>query len=190
MKITIQKHSLRLDTKRYILDDIQKEVMEDFSLFVSLGYTDLLNKEIRVAWGKRVKAYGTCKRIGKQPNGKILYEIQINKEYIAVGNPKDVHNTIMHECIHCIDGCMNHGEKWKLAAKKVNDKFDFTPIKRTGHDEAYQAIIETKYKYEAICNKCGTAYHWIRQSRIYRSCTMGKAKCVCGSKDFTCKHIN
>ena len=102
MEITIQKHSLRLDTRRYTLEDIQKEVMEDFSLLVSLGYDDLLNKEVRVVWGKKVRAFGTCKRIGVQPSGKMLYEIQINKEYIAVGESKEVHNTIMHECIHCI----------------------------------------------------------------------------------------
>lgn len=190
MEITIQKHSLRLDTRRYTLEDIQKEVMEDFSLLVSLGYDDLLNKEVRVVWGKKVRAFGTCKRIGVQPSGKILYEIQINKEYIAVGESKEVHNTIMHECIHCIDGCMNHGEKWKLAAKKVNDKFDFTTIKRTGYDAAYQAVIETKYKYEAICNNCGSVYRWIRQSRIYTCCAMGKAKCHCGSKNFTCRPIH
>ena len=100
MEITIQKHSLRLDTKRYTLEDIHKEVMEDFSLLVSLGCKDLLGKEVRVKWGKKVRAYGTCKRIGYQPNtGKILYEIQINQEYIAVGDYKDVHNTIMHEYI-------------------------------------------------------------------------------------------
>ena len=190
MEITIQKHSLRLDTKRYTLEDIQEEVMEDFSLLVSLGCEDLLNKEVRVTWGKKVRAYGTCKYIGKQLNGKILYEIQINKDYIAVGDSKDVHNTIMHECIHCVDDCMNHGEKWKLIANKVNNKFDFTTIKRTGYDEAYQAVMETKYKYEAICNKCGTAYRWIRQGRIYTSCAMGKARCSCGSKQFTCRPIN
>ena len=191
MEITIQKHSLRLDTKRYTLEDIHKEVMEDFGLLISLGCEDLLNKEVRIKWGKKVRAYGTCKRLGFQSStGKTLYEIQINREYIAVANSKEVHNTIMHECIHCVDGCMNHGEKWKAIARKVNSKFDFTTIKRTGYDEAYHAVMETKYKYEAICNKCGTAYRWMRQSRIYTSCAMGKARCNCGGKEFTCRPIH
>lgn len=190
MEITIQKHSLRLDTKRYTLENIHKEVMEDFAILISLGCEDLLKKEVRIKWGKKVRAYGTCKRIGLQPNGKVLYEIQVNQEYIAVGDSKDVHNTIMHECIHCVDGCMNHGEKWKAIAKKVNDKFDFTTIKRTGYDEAYHAIMETKYKYEAICNKCGAAYRWMRHSRIYTSCTLGKARCNCGGEEFTCRSIH
>ena len=190
MKLATQTLSLRTDTKRYTLEDIYKEVMEDFALLVSLGATDLLEKEVCVAWGKKVKAFGTCKRVGRQVNGKILYEIKINREYIGVGDAKEVHNTIMHECIHCVEGCMNHGAKWKAIAKKVNDNFDFSPIKRTGYDEAYNAVMQTKYKYEAVCQKCNTTFHWMRKSRIYISCSEGRARCGCGGKQFVCRSIN
>lgn len=187
MKITIQKHSLRLDTKKYTLVDIQEEVKENFALLVSLGYEDLLNKEVVVTYGKKIRAFGTCKKIGKKPySNKMLYEIQINKEYLAVADPKEVHNTIMHECIHCIDGCMNHGNKWKYAATRVNAKFDFTPIKRTGYDEAYHQVMETKYRYFATCDKCHTVFKWIRKGSIYNACCQNKARCSCGSNSFTC----
>lgn len=190
MEITTQKLSLRLDTKKYTLEDIYNEVMEDFAILVSLGCEDLLTKEVKVNWGKKIRAFGTCQKIGYQKNKhSTLYEIQINKDYVAVGDPREVHNTIMHECIHCVDGCMNHGEKWKAIAKKVNDNFDFSTIKRTGYDEAYHAIVQTKYKYEAVCKKCGTAYRWIRQGRIYNSCALGKATCHCGGKEFSCRTI-
>lgn len=185
MNITVQKHSLRLDTKNYTLEDILAEVKEDFTVLVSLGYTDLLDKDVIVNYGKRIRAYGTCQRVGRV-NNKMRYEIKINKDYLKVGNPKDVHNTIMHECIHCIEGCMNHGEKWKTAAAKVNARFDFSPIQRTGYDEAYHQVLETKYKYFAVCEGCKSVYKWMRKSKTYTACCNNRARCSCGSKKFTC----
>ena len=106
MEITVQKHSLRLDTKRYTLEDIHKEVMEDFALLVSLGYEDLLNKEVKVSWGKKVRAYGTCKRIGRQPNGKMLYEIQ---KAVKLYSEKEQWNRL-------VENAMSADFSWKNSA--------------------------------------------------------------------------
>ena len=187
--ITIQKLSLRLDTQKYSLEDIQKEVEENLLILIGLGCTDLINKEVKVGWGKSVRSYGTCTKIGKKANGKTLYEIKINKEYIAVAASREVHNTIMHECIHCVDGCMNHGNKWKTIAQKVNRSYDFSTIKRTGYDPAYNQILEAHYRYIAVCDRCGHAFRWMRKSHIFVSCSTGKARCSCGGTSFTCREL-
>lgn len=184
MNITIQKNSLRLDTFNYTLTDIQAEIDEDINILVSLGCNDLKKKSITAKYGTQLKCYGSTRKT----NGK--YAISINEQYLRVGDPKDVHNTIMHEVIHCVDGCMNHGDKWKRIAAQVNSRFDFTPIQRTGDDKAYDAFLETKYKYKITCNKCGHEYKYLRKTKTFDECKCGKRMCgVCRSTDFTCEEI-
>lgn len=184
MKITKQMHSLRLDTKNYTLDDILKEVKEDFEILESLGYSEMKDRKVSVKFGKQAKALGYCK---KTTRNKIpYYTIEINKEYLSVAPAADVHNTIMHECIHCVDGCMNHGDKWKAVANKVNVKFEFTPITRTTNCPEYREVLNKKYKYFATCNTCNYTYKWMRRGRLFDSCKTGKARCNCGGRSFTC----
>jgi hypothetical protein len=184
MNITIQKHSLRLDTAKYTLEDVKKEIEEDFQILISLGYTDLAQKKVKVEWGKALKQYGSCAK--PYPN---TYVIKINQNFIRVGDYKEVHNTIMHECIHCIDGCHNHGPNWKKAAAKVNARFDFTPIERCGTDDNYHEFLKSQAKYQITCKACHHTWNYYRKTRIFASCANGKATCSCGSKEFDCKTL-
>lgn len=181
MTITIQKESLRLDTATYTLTDIQNEIEEDIQILCSLGYTSISDKRIKAKFMHRARQLGVTSK-----KSAYTYEIGINEEYLRVADPKEVHNTIMHECIHCVDGCMNHGEKWKTIAAKVNARFDFTPITRTGNDENYDSYMHAnKCKYRLSCDKCGAEWYYMRRGKVLDECKQGKRRCSCGGREFT-----
>lgn len=177
-----QKLSLREDTNKYSQKDIYNEILEDAKILNSLGYSEALTNSYLVSLSTRgIKNYGSCKKIGYNH-----YKITINENYLKTANPEDVHNTIAHEIIHSLKGCMNHGPNWKEAASKLNSNYHFTKITRLGNSKEYrEAYINNQYKHKITCNECGRSWKWFRKSRIVNSCIKGTATCKCGAHSFT-----
>lgn len=80
-------------------------------------------------------------------------------------NDDIIKNTIIHELIHCIPNCNNHGADFKKYAKVINQELGYK-ISRLGNKEEdykksnikfYEEKI--KYKYKIICEKCGQIYY-------------------------------
>ena len=125
------------------------------------------------------KRYGCCKHISK---GK--YQIEIS-EWVMDLNENIIKNTIMHELIHCIPRCNNHGEVFKYNAKIINEKLGYD-ITRTGNKErdfnkSNLEYIEKpiNYKYKIICTGCNQVFF---RQRINRGFTR-KYRCgKCGGK--------
>lgn len=138
------------------------------------------NKEIGnidIALSKRkTKRYGCCKQenpdkkykiIEKRGNTKITryekfltHHIEISK-WVMELDDSIIKNTILHEMIHCIPFCNNHGEEFKKYASYINKKLGYD-IKRVGNPkEDYEKsnipYIEEhlEYKYKIQCEKCG-----------------------------------
>ena len=181
-----QNYSLRIDTKNYKSSDIDKEICEDVRILASLGYQDVLNKTYNVVINNRaIKILGYCKREALN-----RYTITINAKAIAVCPPEEVHNIIMHEVCHSVDGCMNHGPNWKAVAEKVNSNYQFTPITRTSDDEAYQAVLKSSYKHQVTCERCGNTSRYIRMTSTIKACIAGHARCGrCGGMKFSYKAL-
>ncbi len=75
-------------------------------------------------------------------------------------NDDIIKNTIIHELIHCLPKCTNHGDDFKKYAKIVNDNLGYN-ISRVGNKKEdydnsnleYEEI--ENYKYKIICKDCG-----------------------------------
>lgn len=82
------------------------------------------------------------------------YVIKINTVYFKKDDEryrKYLLSTIIHELIHSIEGCMNHGENFLKYADIVNQKYGegfITPINSSN-------ILEENAKYIFRCNNCG-----------------------------------
>lgn len=75
------------------------------------------------------KRWGQCKAI---PGG---YSINISVALLDErNNEQGLKETIIHELLHSCKGCMNHGEKWKRLAQKVNRAYGYN-IKRCSSAE-------------------------------------------------------
>ena len=75
-------------------------------------------------------------------------------------NDDIIKNTIIHELIHCLPKCTNHGDEFKKYAKHVNQNLGYN-ISRVGNKKEdydnsnleYEEI--ENYKYKIICKDCG-----------------------------------
>lgn len=133
-----------------------------------------------------------CKQMAKESNIEIgkIYEIKINtrakKRWGLCSCFKDgfiieisstllqddvsesaLMDTLMHEVLHTVKGCMNHGKKWKECAKIINLKYGLN-IKTTT-SAAEKNISDTEeYNYIIACPKCGHQWKYIRMSRCVK----------------------
>lgn len=134
---------------------------------------------ITISTSKRMTGvYGRCKHTNPdlstryKEKGKIKvskyndHEITISK-WVMELNEDIICNTIIHELIHCLPGCNNHGENFKKIAKYISSRTDYE-IQRTGnaqedHIKSNKDYEKPKrkiqeYKYKVICQKCNQEF--------------------------------
>ena len=180
MTITIQKHSLRLDTKKYTVQDILDEIYEDRDLLVALGLSSMKDYKYTAQINTRAKRRcGQCKRISAQE-----YSINISEQYLRNCPPSEIHNTIMHEVIHSAPGCMNHGATWQNIAHRVNQKYQFTPIQRLCEDATMLNLVKEQARYYLRCPRCNKEYRWIRKPKHWDAYSRGLIRCGCCHQPF------
>ena len=153
---------------------------------------------IKISISKRNnKRYGCCKQeepdekskyIEKIGRRKIVRYAKFNKHHIEISpwvlalDEDIIKNTIMHEIIHCLPNCNNHGVQFKKYAKYINDKLGYN-ISRVGNKkEDYQkSNVEYRekqeYNYHIQCTNCGQSFFRKRLSSNF----VGKYRCgKCG----------
>ena len=141
--------------------------------------------KIDISFSKRkTKRYGCCKQedpdktTSYRKNRKLYYK-KFNKHHIEISkwlielNDDIIKNTIMHEIIHCLPDCNNHGKQFKLYANLINKKLGYN-ISRLGNKEEdfKKSNLEFKiefpnYKYKIACSECGVLYYRQRLSKNF-----------------------
>ena len=132
-------------------EKLQKLYEEAIQELQSIGINMHDDKEIgkiEIHISKRNnKRYGVCKQ--EEPDISTKYVEKINrKKVIKYGkfkkhnieispwvmqlNDKIIKNTIIHELIHCIPYCNNHGEQFKKYAKYINKNlvYDISRVRK------------------------------------------------------------
>lgn len=133
-----------------------------------VGY-DLSKNHYEYRFSSRMKKrLGHCERIGRD-----TYEIVINEDYFKQASDKIVINTIMHEHIHSIPGCMNHKEKFKMVGNIVNNRFGYNIQRCTNTQGEYD--YSQAYKYKFICTECDASWRYIRRPKFAKNLS----KCIC-----------
>lgn len=142
---------------------------------------DMQNEEnigkIDISLSKRkTKRYGCCKQENPDRKYKIITKVgfkrivkyeKFSNHHIEVSkwvmqlDDNVIKNTIMHELIHCIPLCNNHGTEFKKYAKYINKKLGYN-IQRVGNPKEDYEKSNLKYEekveqanYELECEKCG-----------------------------------
>ena len=167
--------------KQERLNNLYKECVDELnSININIEKSRKTKTEIEIRINTRSKKrYGCCKKIS---NDKFQIEVS---EWVMDLNEDIIKNTIMHELIHCMPRCNNHGEYFKKYAELINEKLGYN-ISRTGNKERdfnksnveYKEK-EIKYNYKIICEKC--SQNFLRQ-RITRGFSR-KYRCgKCGGK--------
>ena len=167
--------------KQEKLNKLYKECINELnSININIEKSRKTKTEIEIRINTRSKKrYGCCKKVSKE---KFLIEVS---EWVMDLNEAIIKNTIMHEIIHCLPRCNNHGEIFKKYAKLINEKLGYD-ISRTGNKEkdfikSNLEYIEkpVKFRYKIICENCNQ--NFLRQ-RINRGFSR-KYRCgKCGGK--------
>ena len=180
------------------LENLYKEGIDELKA-IGIDFEDEKNiGKIDIAFSKRNnKRYGCCKQ--EKPDKSTAYKIKrrlyyrkYNLHHIEISkwvmqlNDDKIKNTIIHELIHCLPDCNNHGKEFKKYAEIVNQKLGYN-IARLGdkkqdfEESNLQFEEENYYKYKIQCSSCGQVYYRKRLlknfSKKYR-CGKCKGKLV------------
>lgn len=163
---------------------------------------DILNNEevgkISISISKRNnKRYGCCKQEKPDKKSKVIikkgrYRIikyeKFEEHYIEISpwvmelEDTIIKNTIIHELIHCIPYCNNHGKEFKQYAKYINSKLGYNISRAGNKKEDYEKsnikyLEDENYKYKVICTKCGQEFYRKRVNKnLTRKYRCGKCK--------------
>ena len=157
------------------------------------------NGKITINIAKRkAKRYGCCKqskpvitcyhieyknhRRRKVYDVFLKHDIEISKWVLDL-NDDIIKNTIMHELIHCLPYCNNHGKEFKKYAEYINQKLGYK-IQRLGNKEKDYENSNIKfedkeitYKYKIKCKNCGLIFYRQRLKKNFiRDYRCGKCK--------------
>ena len=145
------------------------------------------------------KRYGCCKQeepdkrykiINKVGRRRIIRYERFNKHHIEISpwvmalEESIIKNTIMHELIHCIPFCNNHGSEFKKYANMINTHFGYD-VSRVGNkkNDFEKSNInyneKENYNYKIICKGCNQFFY---RKRLNKGFTR-KYRCAkCGGK--------
>lgn len=154
--------------------------------------------EISIKISKRNnKRYGCCKQ--ENPDSSYKFEKKIgrhkcikyerfNKHTIEVSkwvmdlDEEIIKNTIMHELIHCMPFCNNHGEMFKKYARYINKYlgYDISRLgnKKEDYEKSNIKYEEKQFKYTIKCENCGKVFHRNRLNKDF----FKKYRCLCNGK--------
>ncbi len=145
------------------------------------------------------KRYGVCKQedpdvttryVEKRGRKKVIKYAKYKKHKIEIStwvmqlNEDIIKNTIIHELIHCIPNCNNHGNDFKQYARYINDKLGYN-IKTVGNkkDDYGKSNIEYQekltYKYKIQCKNCGQIFY---RNRICKNFIQKYRCAICNGK--------
>lgn len=146
---------------------------------IGIDLDDEMVGTITISIAKRkCKRYGCCKQEEPDKSSKYIEKIgrksyiryaKFKKHNIEISswvmdlNTDIIKNTIMHEIIHCLPYCSNHGEQFKKYANYINKKLNYN-VSRLGNkkedfEQSNVKIEKERFFYKIQCCKCGYSFY-------------------------------
>lgn len=117
--------------------------------------------------------WGVCRR--HKTSSKVYFTIEINRD---LGYEENEYHllleTILHEMIHTITGCFNHGTKFKTIGRKF-DKYGYNV--NTYSEKKLNRRTLPKKHYKIICKDCGEVYIYQRKTKTVKNIISGLGCC-------------
>lgn len=145
-----------------------KQMLEDIKIIIPQNITFNTNS-------RYTRRLGNCRRFIATNN----FEISI-ATHVVIGDDVDyttTKNTLLHEMLHTLDGCFNHGKTWKYYASLVKKNYGFD-ISRTGEiTKKHQDVLNMGKVIKTLkCESCGKEFSFPETSKYIKK-----------YNDFTCK---
>ena len=175
------------------LKKLYNECLEELKS-INLDLDENVIGKIDISFAKRkTRRYGCCKQ--EEPDKstayrekRIIHYRRYNKHHIEISkwlmdlNDNIIKNTIIHEIIHCLPDCNNHGKEFKKYSKLINEKLGYNITRLGNKKEDYEkSNLEfdenPKIKYIIVCENCGLIYYRQRMAKNFtKKYRCGKCK--------------
>ena len=142
---------------------------------IGIEYGDKISWEVNTRAKRR---WGLCTHY---PDG--TYKISISSRLLQ--DDVEVYgavNTIIHELLHTVKGCNNHGKEWQRMADKVNRAYGYN-IKRCSSAEEKGVpdieVMPNAVKHKFVCEGCGQVITRTKESKFtknYQNYHCGRCK--------------
>ena len=160
----------------YQLCDLNQMLNDCKQELISLGYNEVQDKYYSVSINPRFRHKLGCCSLDKKT---LFYKIQISKVFMEIC-PDKIKNTMMHELIHSVNGCMNHGPNFQHLAALVNRKFGYNVKTHSDVPEYSKYLNETKhYRYKLMCNTCRKEWLYEKAGKLVRGVLKNPNYCKC-----------
>ena len=163
-----------------------------------IGFEKLIAANIHYNISRNAKRrLGNCHR-ETLINDEYYFTISISEWLLLNFNDDTIKNTIMHELLHTIKDCFNHGYMWQRYANMVNEKLGYN-IKRVSsvsnlcekNGIDYVGFADNLHRYKITCGKCGMTHYKDRltNKRIKQYTTGCMRHRTCGGTCFTIEDL-
>lgn len=178
MKLSVELVQAAVDNANKCLYSIYPNYVEP--RFINIKFT-----KAKSYWA--MISQSTSKPIGKYKDFNIrigsLFELIPNDDLCIIR----LEECMIHELIHTIPGCNNHGYKFKQIANRVNRKYCKYKIEvQTSGDRFGISAPEPQINYEIICKHCGARFYRSRRLKKPLSDYMCS---ICSSDNLEIKKI-
>lgn len=132
-----------------------KLLAKSIKMIEELGYKSNMEIDRELRFYPAISYFGKIKKMTDENNNR-YYKISLSTYHLENGE-KAVLKTLLHEVIHTLDNCFNHGSKFQEVAKKANKVYE-TNIGTYGSisdGETLNKYNKNKYKYIVKCKNCG-----------------------------------
>lgn len=124
-----------------------------------------INPTIRIS-NRYKKTLATCTK------AKDEYILTVSSHILDSAN-KVLEEIILHELIHTINGCFNHGAKFKKYCNILNEKYGYEILTKMDMKKVTYSNITF---YKCKCPHCGTEF------TFFKLPSSSKKYCYCGYK--------
>lgn len=97
------------------------------------------------------------------------YSISIAQRLLEDSLPDwPVKNTLMHEILHCVDGCWSHKGKWKMLAEKCNRELGTRIVRCSDYSDVVPRTndVVPSRQYAVQCTGCGKTVYRVTRSKV------------------------
>lgn len=160
-------------------EKLYKEVKQDLCAY---GYSQI--EEVKHILSLDLRGYRTLGKCKKNKVNASVATIYLNKAYADSTTIQKIKNTIMHELIHSIKGCLGHTGKWKDIAQMVTyksqRKYEIERLTITCLEFKDTAQREqgpkAMGKYIVTCDTCGNTWKYQKRTKVIQAIERNKGK--------------
>lgn len=131
--------------------------------------------EKEIEYFRSAKVYGQCVRRYND-----IFTIRLSTYFID-NDEQEIMQTLIHEVLHTVKDCMNHGPNWKAKAALINYKTNYKIARCSSYTMNNAKAKEVREKYVIKCKNCNKIFYRQALSNVVKN--PERYKCgTCGGK--------